>query len=357
MFTIYFTSPSDILPTLKGLNFEGTEDMILERSSNNDTLTYWITDTLVSNKDTLTFSLTYLDTDTLGQLTYRTDTLDLIPKVTRTQQVKERQKKIEEWEDQQKKAKRRQKEKYVAKPNPFLREDLTYKMQPTGGIAPTQNIKFIFAEPIAGIDTTALRFYKQKDSLWLEEPYLFLPVEGDMRSYMLYAEWHPGDKYKFEADSNAVTSVLGKVSTAIKKEIPVTPEEEFSSLFIRLILPDTAAIVQLMDNSDKVVRSAKAVNNRADFFYLKPGEYYLRLFIDRNNDGKWTTGDYTANRQPEEVFYFPKPLTLRARWEVEQDWDVRGIPLNKQKPEAITKQKPDADKTAKLREAERERNR
>ena len=150
---------------------------------------------------------------------------------------------------------------------------------------------------------------------------------------------------------------MGKVSTAIKKEIPVTPEEEFSSLFIRLILPDTAAIVQLMDNSDKVVRSAKTVNNRADFFYLKPGEYYLRLFIDRNNDGKWTTGDYTANRQPEEVFYFPKPLTLRARWEVEQDWDVRGIPLNKQKPEAITKQKPDADKTAKLREAERERNR
>ena len=144
MFTIYFTGPSDTLPTLKGLNFEGTEDMILERSSNNDTLTYWITDTLVSNKDTLTFSLTYLDTDTLGQLTYRTDTLDLIPKVTRTQQVKERQKKIEEWEDQQKKAKRRQKEKYVAKPNPFLREDLTYKMQPTGGIAPRQNIKFTF---------------------------------------------------------------------------------------------------------------------------------------------------------------------------------------------------------------------
>ena len=331
--------------------------MVLERSLHNDTLTYWITDTTVAYKDTLTFSLTYLDTDTLGQLAYRTDTLDLIPKITHARQAKERQKKIEEWEDQQKKAKRRQKEKYVAKPNPFLREDLTYKMQPSGGIAPTQNIKFTFAEPVAGIDTTALRFYKQKDSLWLEEPYLFLPVEGDMRSYMLYAEWHPGDKYKFEADSNAVKSILGKVSTAIKKEIPVTPEEEFSSLFIRLILPDTAAYVQLMDNSDKVVRSAKAVNNRADFFYLKPGEYYLRLFIDRNNDGKWTTGDYAANRQPEEVFYFPKSLTLRARWEVEQDWDVRGIPLNKQKPEAITKQKPDAEKKIKQRNAERERNR
>ena len=58
MFTLYFTASSDTLPVLKGLNFEGAEDMILERSLHNDTLTYWITDTLVSNLDTLRFSLT-----------------------------------------------------------------------------------------------------------------------------------------------------------------------------------------------------------------------------------------------------------------------------------------------------------
>ncbi len=355
-FSIYFTGPSDTLPTLKGLNFEGAEDIIVERSARNDTLTYWITDTLVAYKDTLTLSLTYLDTDTLGQLVYRTDTLDLIPKITHGQQVKELQKKIEEWEDQQKKARRRQKEKYEPKPNPFLHENLSYKMLPGGAIAPLQNIKFTFDEPVIPIDTAALHFHRQKDTVWIEEPYLFLPVEGDMRSYMLYAEWTPGEKYKFEVDSNAVRSIMGKTSEAIKKEIYVSPEEEFSSLFVHLILPDTAAtIVQLLGGSDEVVRSAKAVNSRADFFYLKPGDYYLRLFIDRNGDGKWNTGDYAAGRRPEEVFYFPKPLSLRARWEVEQDWEARGIPVNGQKPEAITKQKPDAEKTPKNRNAERER--
>ena len=67
---------------------------------------------------------------------------------------------------------------------------------------------------------SALRFFKynEKDSAWIDEPYLFLPVEGDRRSYVLYAEWHPGEKYKFEADSNAVVSILGKLSTAIKKD-------------------------------------------------------------------------------------------------------------------------------------------
>ena len=359
MFTLYFTAPSDTLPILKGLNFEGAENMILERSLHNDTLTYWVTDTLVSNLDTLRFSLTYLNTDTLGQLVSRTDTLDLISKISRSRQKEERQKKIEAWEEQQKKQRRRQKEKYVEKPNPHLRENLTYKAQPGGGISPMENIKFTFAEPVASVDSTALHFYQYnpKDSTWNNAPFLFLPVENDMRSYMLYAEWHPGEKYKFEADSNAVKSILGKLSTAIKREISATPEEEFGALFIRLILKDTAAVVQLMDKGDKPVRSAKAVNNRADFFYLKPGEYYLRLFIDRNGDGKWTTGDYAAGRQAEEVFYFPRPLVVRARWEVEQDWDVRGIPLNKQKPEAITKQKPDAENNARQRNMERERER
>ena len=101
----------------------------------------------------------------------------------------------------------------------------------------------------------------------------------------------------------------------------------------------------------------RAENNRADFYYLQPKEYYLRLYIDKNGDGKWTTGAYDKNCQPEEVFYFPKPIILRALWEIEQDWDVRGIPLSKQKPEAITKQKPESEKKIKQRNAERNKNR
>ena len=355
MFTLYFTSPSDTIPTLKGLNFDFEDcGLVMERSAHNDTLTYWITDTLVSNKDTLSFSMTYLDTDTTGQLAYRTDTLDLVPKITRKRQREQLQQKIEKWEDQQKKARRRQKENYKPTPNPFLREEFNYKVQPAGSIAPMQNILFTFDEPIASVDTAAFRFYKQKDTLWVEEPYLFLPQENDMRSYMLYAEWHPGEKYRLEADSNAVVSILGKMSAPIKKEISATPEEEFSSLFVQLILPDTGAVVQLLNNTGKVIRSARAVDNRADFFYLNPGDYYLRLFLDRNGDGLWTTGCYEDGLQPEEVFYFPKPLTLRARWEVEQDWEPRSIPLNKQKPAAITKQKPDSEKRIKRLEAQRE---
>jgi hypothetical protein len=37
-------------------------------------------------------------------------------------------------------------------------------------------------------------------------------------------------------------------------------------------------------------------------------------------------------------------LEPRANWEVEQTWDVKATPLDKQKPDELKKQKPDEDK-------------
>jgi hypothetical protein len=40
-------------------------------------------------------------------------------------------------------------------------------------------------------------------------------------------------------------------------------------------------------------------------------------------------------------------LDLKALWEVEQDWNVRGVSLDKQKLDVLKKQKPDEDKKKK----------
>ena len=66
----------------------------------------------------------------------------------------------------------------------------------------------------------------------------------------------------------------------------------------------------------------------------------MRLFIDKNKNGKWDTGVYSEGKQPEELYYYPQVLDLRALFEYEQnDWDIK-MPLNEQKPLEVTKQKP-----------------
>ncbi|MDR1585038.1 MAG: DUF2141 domain-containing protein, partial [Prevotellaceae bacterium] len=70
---------------------------------------------------------------------------------------------------------------------------------------------------------------------------------------------------------------------------------------------------------------------------LKPGDYYVRLFIDENGNGVWDTGELASRRQPEQVYYYPKKLTLMANWEFEETWELGTSEVLKQKPEALKK--------------------
>ena len=93
--------------------------------------------------------------------------------------------------------------------------------------------------------------------------------------------------------------------------------------------------------------------SRCAFYFIKPGTYYLRLFVDDNGNGVWDTGNYEKALQPERVYYYPHSLELRALFEYTQDdWDIT-MPLDKQKPLEITKQKPDKERKKLNRNATR----
>ena len=357
-FKLYFTAPADSLPTIEGLNFDAS-CLLAEPTEANDTITYWITDTVYSHQqDTLSIVLTYLETDTLGKLSPHSDTLDLVSKVPYEKIRKEKQKQIDDWIKDREKRQKKSKEPLPPEENPYEKTWLEVSAKPTGTLDPNQNMRFTAKEPLASVDTSLIRFFTKQDTTWVEAPYLFLPVEHDLRSYMLYAEWEPEKQYRFEADSAAFKSIMGKEAKAIKQEFKVKGMEEFGSIFVNVILPDTGVVVQLMNKSDKVVAEVRAdTTGRADFYYLRAGEYYMRCFIDRNGNNKWDTGNYAEGLQAEEVFYFPKPMNLKAQWDLEQDWNVRSIDRSKQKAEAITKQKPDKQRAKIDRNKQREEER
>ena len=354
-FTLYFTAPADSLPKIKGINFNDS-CLVAEPTLHNDTITYWVTDTMFTyHRDTLAMTITYLETDTLGMLSPHTDTLEMAPKTTYEKLKKEKDKKIEDWEKEREKKLKKAKEPLPYEENPFLKTFLEITGKPAGSLDPNQNVVFTSNEPIASLDTTKMHFYLKKDSNLIPQPFLFLPVEGSLRSYTLYAEWETKQQYVFQVDSAAFLSILGNGSKAIKQEFRVRDEEEFGSIFVHITSKDSNVVVQIMSNGDKPMRTLRAdEKGRADFYYMKPGDYYIRCFIDNNQNDKWDTGNYQEGKQPEEVFYFPKPLTVKAKWDLAQDWNPRLERLDKQKAMEITKQKPDKEKTVKDRNRKRD---
>jgi hypothetical protein len=171
---------------------------------------------------------------------------------------------------------------------------------------------------------------------------------------VLRAEWRQGAEYSLEADSAAFEDIYGLVSGKYKQGIKVKTNDEYSTLFVHLTgINATRFIVQLLSTSGSVVKQVHPVNGTAEFYYVAPGKYYLKAFLDANDNGVWDTGDYDADRQPEEVYYYPNAIECKAKWDVTEHWNLLEVPLDRQKPAPLIKEKTDTKKKLQNRNADR----
>lgn len=339
-FSLYFAAKADTLPTLTGLNFNEKDAFIIEKTSRNDSLHYWISDSLIYKMDTLKIKADYLFTDTLNRLIPRTDTLSLaVKKAKGSKEIPKKKKKKSDDEPE-------------VEPTKFLqmRINAPQAMEVYGTI--TLN----FEEPIARFDSAGIHLREKVDSLWKEIPFFFARDSLNLKQYNMYTDWKPTVEYELEVDSTCFHGIYGLFTNKVKQNFKVRSLDEYGAIYFNVSGADSLAYVELLDPSDKPLRTAKVVDGKADFYYLAPGKYSARLVNDRNGNGRWDTGLYDKKQQPEEVFYYPLIVELKALWELEQDWNIHALPLDKQKQAEMKKQKPDEDKKKKKNQGDRSGN-
>lgn len=343
-FSVVFSYGSDKMPELRALNFNDSAAYVIESSIERDSITYWLRDTALINQDTLRIEMTYMMNDSLGNLIEQTDTLDMMPKEPYAKRKKKLDDEMAKWEKKAEKARKKGKEPQEPMP---IKTKLEAKLDVPQRMTPVQNILLKFDTPLERLDTAAIHLYSKIDTLWYNSPVEIKDEGLPPRTYEIRGEWRPGTEYSLEIDSAAFVDIYGKVSDAIKKGIMVANDEEFSSLFVNMRGIDkyitngdsTKVIVRLLDNGGKLAAESVAEKNTAEFYYIKPGTYYLSALIDRNGNGKWDTGDYSLDEQPEYIFYSPKEIECKAKWDLTTEFNVQQLPFNRQKPEKLVQQK------------------
>ncbi len=349
-FTMFFSYGDSLLPQIRGLNFNEQDAFIIEPTEKQDTITYWLRDTMLVNQDTLRMEVKYMATDTLGVLQLQTDTMDVLAKVPYEKRLKQQADEYEEWKKKQDKAKKRGKEYETEMPKKALEPKYNVASEP----APDQNVIITVPTPLASADTSRIHLYSKHDTLWYRSPFVLRPKPGQHRTYELLGEWRPGIEYSLEVDTMAFTDIYGKTSAPKKQGFKVKTEDAYATLLFDITgMADTTVVVQLLNSQDVMVKEVSTSNGRAEFFYIKPDTYYARMFIDSNNNGVWDTGDYAADRQAETTYYYPDKIECKAKWDLTLTWNPTSRSLNLQKPMTITKQKPEKEKTIKRRNLER----
>jgi hypothetical protein len=349
-FILKFSAKADTLPTLTGLNFDAKDAFVIEPNEGNDSICYWVKDSLVYLMDTLQIKMDYLYTDSLEQLVPKTDTIYLANKLTREQREKLAQKEAEEKEKERKK-KEKKGEKIEPEPFPFLKMNV----DAPSSMDVNKNILLTFEEPVAHIDTSAIHMSVKVDSLWEETPFIFRADSVIPRQYEILAEWEPEKEYQLKIDSAGIVGLYGLHINKVEQTLKVKKLDEYGTLLLNIKGADPHAIVELLDSSEKVLRQQSVTpEGTADFYYLAPNaKYYVRLFNDRNGNKVWDTGKFEEGIQPEEVYYLPKVWEMKANFEFEETWDIHGTPVDKQKLDEIKKQKPEETKKVQDRNKER----
>lgn len=331
--SLTFAAASDTLPSLSivGRNDVPDQWYTLERSQTNDTLTYWIRPPHLVSADTLIVATTYLRTDTASNLSWGTDTL----KFTFQRQKAKKKKKNEETDS--------------------LEQIRFMELHPLAN-----GTQEVYAPLLLQTGTPIERYSREAFHLQrkLQNDTIFYPAEIksialrdstlSRRDLMLKVDWEPGAAYTLAVDSLAITDIYGLQTKPLKVDFNVRKMEEYGNIVFNIPAVRDSAIVELLDGTEKIVLRAPVKNHRAELLNLLPGKYYARLFIDRNGNGKYDTGNYDMHLQPEETVYYPGAINLKKNWDVEQTWDIYATPIDKQKPEAIKKNKPERKKWGKV---------
>lgn len=330
-----FNAPSESLPSLEVVGRPDMTDWwMLEKSVNNDTLTYWITDQSVIATDSLRIATTYLRTDSAKMLSAFTDTLRFfLPKDAKKQDKKKDNKKKDSGEEIV--------EEFIT--------PLTFRATSSTAQEVYLPVFFEFETPLSRLDSTAFTLETQVDSVWVpvKKEWKIQAVDSlNPRKLKLEYPWDYSTEYRVTVDSLAATGIYGLSTKKLEHQFKTKSEEDYSTLnFVITNFIDTVpAFVELLSSNDTPVRRAKVVNHRAEFKYLPPGKYYARIYEDFNGNMLYDPGDPDTGQQPDVSYYYPKLINLKKNWERTEDWNVFATAVDLMKPENIKKNKPEADK-------------
>lgn len=333
-FTLVFTET--VKDTFQIRLFDNSKDWyILENNPEMDSLTFWVTDSLVFKRDTMKLEVAFNQIDSLQHRFIKKDTLHLIY-----------------TEKERTDTRRRKKDEGSPEIMQFAFSDNIKQL----GFDLNSPILLESPEPVKHFDLSAIKVYETDDSVKTE---LKISVKKDSvlwRTYRIDFPWESGTDYLLEIDSAACENIYGITSQKVKKQFVSQKEDYYGRIILNLTSVESPLVIHLCDNSkdEKVLRTLNMEKNgKAVFDYLSPGKYKVKIIFDRNGNHLWDAGTFSGKIQPERVAYLPEIIKVRSNWDNSFDWDLRPDPTYKK---VLIDKEEEELKLKKLKEQQRNKN-
>ncbi|MCX7862680.1 MAG: Ig-like domain-containing protein [Bacteroidales bacterium] len=204
----------------------------------------------------------------------------------------------------------------------------TYKLPIKNNIVfSSKSILYIlFSEPTNLTDKNISVWQQNSDTTFKKIPIIVERDTSNPLKYLLYGSLKDGKKYRIILHFDSLYSVYQHKYNNDTILFSTYEKENFGLLKLTYMLPNEnrTYTFELLNDKQQVIYSWNDNrSNQKNIDYVLPGNYTLRCIADENKNGKWDTGFYFRNLQPEKVYTYPSTVTLRANWDLEINWEIK----------------------------------
>jgi len=297
---------------VKLLNLNADDWYLQESNPGMDTITLWITDTLVARIDTLQLELMYNKLDSAGLAYVAKDTTEMI---FFDKEVTPRRS-------------RRDREEEVEKEPPVPQFTITDNLE-SSGFDLNKPVYLTMPQPLKHFHFDQVHLYYQEDTTGTPLSFAIEKDTSAWRRYVLSYKWEAGTEYRLEIDSAACENIFGTTNRRLMKKFKTQKEDFYGAIRITTQNVKGSVIVQLLKHEgEEFVRQQTIDSDELVVFdFLATDKYILKAIYDSNKNGKWDPGRLKGCYQPEEVAYFQRVFKVRSNWEQEETWDLTVDPF------------------------------
>lgn len=178
---------------------------------------------------------------------------------------------------------------------------------------PARPYELTMSEPLDTLNTDKIQL--KEDSLKVSPDSIILNREK-VRSYAIYYPWETGRKYTVTVKAASLNSIYENKNQAYLRSFNAGSERNYGTLILNIVVPHKGSyLVELMNEGFKILETRRITNTTTlTYRYLEPGKYRFRVIYDKNNNGRYDTGNLMKKLQSEKIIN-SKEITIRSNFE------------------------------------------
>lgn len=187
----------------------------------------------------------------------------------------------------------------------------------------TQPLELTFNIRLKSLDTTRMEL---DEDTTLDPVNFTTRFDSTFQKLTIGYKWKPGVPYRmvllpgFVVDTSGGSLRKADTLNFVSKKL-----QDYGEVLVKLTLSDSVLNANKNDTVHYIVELVKdkQIKYQGDItkgtwvqHLITPGDYEIRILLDKNNNGKWDRGVYygTPKRQPERVISYPEIQHIKANW-------------------------------------------